>query len=193
MAKTPPKLPPLEPGWRLCEHLKQIAKGDPPAFHLNGGERVPMLTFTAEWVRYQSTPEALVRPETSLYIDTGHNAAVEDLVRTPSAYKEVRRLTAAAALDLGRTGRDVICEGLGLSDDRAVGRDVARGRRLWVTLGAWPWWAIAAAFADGEDGPWDFQQGMPDRWWELPRVVATFEAWRTGSQKPLREHARRAA
>lgn len=54
------------------------------------------------------------------------------------------------------------------SQIRAVRRDIADGRRLWVAAGAWPWWAIARATESRE-----LSGGPPAGWWELRMVGET--------------------
>ena len=64
----------------------------------------------------------------------------------------------------------ILTMGAKAGDTSPTRRYVRRGRHLWVHLAAWPWWPVV----DGGDkvgGP------MPDRWWELPRVVETYATW----------------
>jgi len=66
-----------------------------------------------------------------------------------------------------------------MSGDRAevngnttvTGRRIREGRKLWVQLAAWPWWAVVDACGS-------LAGGMPARWWEMPRVVETYRTWR---------------
>jgi hypothetical protein len=55
-------------------------------------------------------------------------------------------------------------------DTRSTRRRIARGRRLWVRLAAWPWWPVV-------DAGGDVAGGVPRRWWELPRVAETHRTW----------------
>ena len=160
------------------------------------GLPVPVLDFTAERARYIAGPPDIIgiHPAVAAHLD-GERSGAAQIAAKASAWTQLRRLSVAAHRDLGDNPPGEIAEHYGYESEdagRAVRRDVGEGRALLVKLGAWPWWSIAAAWADGDALPADLRGGLPARWWELPRVEATFEAWRTGSQRPLREHARAA-
>jgi hypothetical protein len=55
-------------------------------------------------------------------------------------------------------------------DMRSTRRQIARGRKLWVLLAAWPWWAVV-------DGGEVVAGGMPSAWWTLARIVETYQTW----------------
>jgi len=89
----------------------------------------------------------------------------------------VPRLTwtaeAAAHRDIGGNRLVDIAEHLAYggnesSQIRAVRRDVAKGRRRWVAVGAWPWWAVARATSKP-----DLRGGLPSEWWEIDEVSET--------------------
>lgn len=86
---------------------------------------------------------------------------------------QLARLTAAVYRDIGGYRLIDIAEqiahgGNESSQTRAARRDVANGRRLWIAVGAWPWWAIARA-----TGRPDLKGGLPPRWWEIHEVSDT--------------------
>src|SRR5690606_1129328 len=57
-------------------------------------------------------------------------------------------------------------------DTRVVRRSIASGRKLWVRLAAWPWWAIA-----DEVGEQNLVRELRGPWWKLARVVETYRLW----------------
>lgn len=86
---------------------------------------------------------------------------------------QLARLTAAAYRDIGGNRLIDIAEQLGLggnesSQTRSARRDVADGRRSWVAVGAWPWWAIARA-----TGRPELKGALPPKWWEIQEVSDT--------------------
>ncbi|HEX7630210.1 MAG TPA: hypothetical protein VF431_07695 [Candidatus Methylomirabilis sp.] len=190
-ARTPPRIAPGSELLALIKHMARQGCGR-PVYRALDGIVIPGLRGTAEWHRHSRDPlNYHLRPEVAGYLDTGHPFAAESAMGKPHAIAQLRQLMVAVWKDLGAETADVIYNHLGdTKDDRRAAQDVYRdarkGRSLWVKLGAWPWWPISAAYADGEDGPLGLGRGLPAKWWELPRVIATFEAWRTGSQRPLR-------
>lgn len=197
------------PGDGLLQTIA-TSRGTWASFHALDGLKVPALENSAEWTRHRMNPCAFLKPEVVKYIDTGHPIVAEELLRArlgsktrePHAFTQLRNLTAAVWLDVGAAAVDDLRARLrpdlaSIHDQRqgnkAVYRYAREGRTLWVKLGAWPWWAIAAAWADdGESPPPTNWERLPEEWWRLPRVLACFEAWRTASHRPLHEHDRRA-
>lgn len=96
-------------------------------------------------------PPVGIRVDVASHLDAERDAAkrVEASMRSRL---QLARLTAAAYRDIG--GNRLI--------------DIADGRRLWVAVGAWPWWAIARA-----TGRRDLSGGLPSGWWELQIVGQT--------------------
>jgi hypothetical protein len=190
----PPNLPP--PGPDLWERIDRIHRHDRrPVLWAADGLPVPVLDWTAEWAFYDlhEPQQAGILPAVAAHLDGGRDGPSR-VERSARSRVQLRRLTLAAYRDIGNEQRAAIASQFGWPDDlgglNAVRRDAAAGRALWTRLGAWPWWAIAAAWADGDALPPDLAGGLPGAWWRLPRVIATFDAWASGSQRPLREHDR---
>lgn len=162
----PPPSPKL---WALIEHA---ALGQ-PVYRVADGLPVPRLTWTAEATRYNRRPESVgIRADVASHLDAERDGARRVEASTRSRL-QVARLTAAAYRDIGGNRLVDIAEHLGYggnqsSEIRAVRRDIADGRRLWVAAGAWPWWAIARA-----TGRRDLSGGLPSGWWELQIVGLT--------------------
>jgi hypothetical protein len=189
-AKTLPPRP-----RHLWARIERAAAAGAPAFTIDDGLKVPALRFTAEWHRYDEAPTSQgIRLDVAALLD-GERLGAERVTAKRTNRSQVRKLTAAAYRDLGANSLvdvgDHYHEGT-IDRDRAARDDVSEGRKLWVAIGAWPWWAIKAAWADGQVGDeprvWNFADGLPAEWWRLSRVQATYEAWLTGSQVPLRRH-----
>ncbi len=184
------------PSGRLVAQLAGLGR-DRPVYRL-GRAAVPILTWTAEATLYQLDPRSVLKRPTALYLSTdtiASNLAAEEVAKSSHAAAEVRSLDAAVARDLaGQSEAALRAARLGPTDysdqdaERMDRRDVARGRRLWAAIGAWPWWTLAR-----EAGSIKALAGkLPEQWWESPGVIATYRAWATGSQRPLHEHDRRA-
>jgi hypothetical protein len=133
--------------------------------------------------------EPLLRPRVARSLDHPESGAREiDFNR--DELSELKALAAAALHDVAGRSQAAVQEWLSpeisnqrqcgimagvpadshQGDTRSTRRRIERGRRLWVRLAAWPWWAVVDA---GED----VAGGMPRRWWELPRVVDTHRVW----------------
>ncbi len=154
-----------------------------PVYHLGRAHGVvPALKWTAEWARHHSDPGALLHLPAAACLDGGaaNNAAAELLHASPRALTQFRRLVATTATDIGGAGRRAIAVTLHGDEEsvRQADRDREVGRELWIGLGAWPWWAIAAAYIDNDEplAP-GLKGGLPNKWWELPRVEQTLAAW----------------
>ena len=59
-------------------------------------------------------------------------------------------------------------------ETRVIRGRTATGRRLWASLGAWPWWPLAGGLA-GVD---ELKGGLPREWWKRSDVIDTWNAWR---------------
>jgi hypothetical protein len=133
--------------------------------------------------------EPFLRPRVARWLDHPESGASEiDFNR--NELTELKALAAAALIDVAGLSQAAIQEWLrpetsnerrpGImagvpaeshqGDTRSTGRRIERGRRLWIRLAAWPWWAVVDA---GED----VAGGMPRRWWGLPRVIETHRTW----------------
>ncbi|MEZ5078444.1 MAG: hypothetical protein R2725_13495 [Solirubrobacterales bacterium] len=187
-----------EPGITLAREIQRIGKSKHrPIYHLLFGLKVPVHVMgSGTWERHRFLEEPMARrtstygpPEFRAYIDTGHPANEYLCSKSKAAMVRLRQLTAAAAFDVACEDKDLL-EDLLEGTRTDIDRDIRNGRALGVQLGAWPWWPICAARFDGGEEPWNFarERGLPDQWTELPRVVATYWAWRTGSSAPLRRH-----
>lgn len=187
--------PTFRPGSDLLEKIA-TERGTWAVFHALDGLSVPALENTAEWHRHRRNPWAFLKSATAEYLDTGHPITGERVLQKPHAFAQMRDLTAAAWLDIGGAAIDDLRihmrPDLASMHDRREGNKVVnsyarRGRRLWVKLGAWPWWPIASAWADGgKHPPLSNWEKLPSEWWRLPRVVKCWHAWATASQAPLR-------
>lgn len=171
---APQSCPPPGSGlWALIECTAR----DRPAYRIADGLPVPRLTWTAEAHHYDIEPESVgIRADVASHLDSERGGArkVESSVRSRL---QLARLTAAAYRDIGGNRIVDIAEHLDYggnqsSQVRAVRRDVADGRRLWVSAGAWPWWAIARGTRNCSlDGR------LPAKWWEIQEVGDALAAW----------------
>jgi Integrase core domain len=106
--------------------------------------------WTAEATYYDIEPESVgIRADVAAHLD-GERAGAQRVSASMRSRLELARLTAAAYRDIGGNRLIDIAEQLGLggnesSQTRSARRDVADGRRSWVAVRAWPWWAIARA------------------------------------------------
>ena len=150
--------PTLRPGPGLLEEIA-AKRGTWAVFNAFDELRVPALQNTAEWHLHRRNPCAFLKPTTAEYLDTGHPITCGRLLQKPHARAQMRDLTAAAWLDIGEAATDDlrahIRPDLASVHDRregnkAINHYARKGRRLWVKLGAWPWWPIASAWADRE-------------------------------------------
>lgn len=152
----PPPGPTL---WSLIESTSR----NRPAYRVADGLPIPRLGWTAEASHYDIAPESVgIRADVAAHLDSERSGAtrVEASMRSRL---QLARLTAAVYRDIGDRHMHEIAEHLSYggnqsSQERAVRRDVAIGRRLWIAAGAWPWWAIARA-----TGSPDLAGGLPSR------------------------------
>lgn len=173
--------------WALID---REASGGAPALRVHNALPVPVLPFTAEWQRFDRAPAGQgIRPAVARYLAAERRGA-EAVSRSAAAQAQLRHLSVAAFRDIGGWSEGEVAAAYS-KPARVARRDASIGRQLWVALGAWPWWPIAAGFADrGEGAPrWDFSRGLPIDWWRLPRVVAALAAWAAGTVP--RSHNRR--
>jgi hypothetical protein len=162
-----------------------------------GGYRV----IPNELYEFQRAPEAILHSGVAAWLEQPLAQRSRQLGQHDIA--QLRRLTVAAVRDISgltkggaeewiavespisnRRRRELMA---GARDSHLVDRDGEKvrcreGRKLWVELAAWPWWAIV-----DELGPVGLRGGMPDRWWKLPRVIETFDSWaRSGADDSTR-------
>jgi hypothetical protein len=150
------------------------------------GDAIPALRFTVGWARHNSRSPSPVLPSTALWLGgVSHVLVQEEIAKSERERKDQEGLLAAALRDLAGKTQSDLEEANPEDHPRTIERAVARGRDLCVKLGAWPWWPLEEGWADFKDGKWEFRRGVPANWHECPRVVATFEAWATGSQAAL--------
>jgi hypothetical protein len=169
---TPQSCPPA--GHELWALIERTARGGAPVFTVHDGLKVPALKLSAEWHLYELHPEGQgIKAAVAEHLDGERNAAAR-VSAGPQSAAQLRRLSMAAFMDLGGNKQEDVGDHYGASNAR---RDISIGRRLWVKIGAWPWWAIAAAHVDGHEEEWDFGRGLPADWHALPRAVETFHRW----------------
>jgi hypothetical protein len=162
----PPPGPKL---WSLIE----VAARSQPVYRVADGLPIPQLTWTAEATRYDIEPESVgIRADVAAHLD-GERAGAQRVAASMRSRLQLARLTAAAYRDMGGNRLVDIAEHLAYggnesSQIRAVRRDVADGRRRWVAVGAWPWWAVARATKKS-----DLRGGLPSKWWEIHEVGET--------------------
>lgn len=148
-----------------------------PIYRIADGLRIPCLRWTAEAAHYAKSPESVgIRAEVAAHLDE-EKAGAARVEASKRSRLQLARLTAAAHRDIGGGDTAGIAEYLGYSGDqssrlRAVRRDAAGGRQLWVAVGAWPWWAVARATERH-----DLAGGVPVDWWKLPEVNETLTVW----------------
>jgi hypothetical protein len=127
----------------------------------------------------------LLRPRGSIWIQGGDTDDVAQRVLQPQLDRDdkaqLRRLGAAVFHDIGGWPKEAVQERVGTSGSmhhtRLISRYIQEGRDLWWRLGAWPWWAIRDEVGNESLGSaLDGKLGQP--WWELDRVISTYEAWR---------------
>lgn len=164
---TPQTCPPPGPKlWSLIE----VATRNRPVYRVADGILVPRLTWTAEATLYDIEPESVgIRADVAAHLD-GERAGAQRASSSTRSCLQLARLTAAAYRDIGGNRLIDIAEQLGLggnesSQTRSARRDVADGRRRWVAVGAWPWWAIARA-----TGRPELKGALPPKWWEIQEV-----------------------
>lgn len=160
------------PGPEIWALIEQAALRR-PVYRAADGLPVPRLTWTAEAHHYDREPESVgIRADVASHLDAERDGA-KRVEASKRSRLQLARLTAAAYRDVGGSCAVDIAEhlcygGNQSSQIRAVRRDAAEGRRLWVAAGAWPWWAIARA-----TGGRHLSGGLPSQWWELPAVSET--------------------
>jgi hypothetical protein len=112
-----------------------------------------------------------IDPDVLLALRTADPYAIKRVCENSDNLARFRDLAAAALRDVcdwPYDGTDYsICGYLGYGDRNTATRCITRGRKLWATLAAWPWWALNPTGGR-----------LPNEWWALPRVVETFAAWR---------------
>jgi hypothetical protein len=140
---------------------------------------------------YRRAPQGVLRLRVAAWLDQPDAQGTRSHFLDTDDLAQLKALAAAALRDVAGLPEAAVREWIGLptgsatrrvaimsgvpsedhqGDTRSTRRQIARGRRLWVRLAAWPWWAAVDA---GED----VAAGMPRRWWELPRVVETHRTW----------------
>lgn len=146
-----------------------------PENRLHRRLQVPRLEFATPGAK--SLPEArlAVHEDALLALETGHEIAFRRAYANSTSNAQLRSLVAAALRDIyddpldSREHDMTVCGLLGFSNERTASDSILRGRKLWVLLAAWPWWAL------------DYKGGrLPKNWRTLPRVAEAFAMWRSG-------------
>jgi len=190
---------PVPPGPSLLSSF--IERGRPvyrpaPGVAVPRLERVPapeeFLVVPNELHRYRRAPEVVLRFRVASWLDQWEAQGSRAHALDADDLAQLRALAASALHDVAGLKQSAVKEWIGpptvdgrrrtailsgvpstvhQGGTRSTGRQIARGRRLWVQLAAWPWWAIFDARGTVA-GP------LPTRWWEIPRVVETYRTWR---------------
>ena len=116
----------------------------------------------------------VVSDRLAIALETEHPLAIDGLSKHDRS--QCNDLYMAALYDLlGLTANDLTgpqpSAGRGYADESAARRSVRRGRRLWRSLGGWPWFH----FPTGPTPPVD--------WWSqgpAPQIAKAFAVWQTG-------------
>lgn len=158
-------------------------------------EQVPapegFLVIPNELHRYRRAPEAVLRFRVASWLDQldAQGGRAHALDRDDRA--QIRKLAGAALHDVAGLSQPQVMEWTNMppidnerrralmsgaptevnGDTTVTQRRIREGRKLWVQLAAWPWWAVVDA---GET----LTGGLPARWWEMSRVVETYRTWR---------------
>jgi hypothetical protein len=183
----------------LWERIDRQRRRGRPVLRAADGLPVPLLTYTGTWHIYDRDGPAAaatehyrrgLRPDVAAHLEANRDGAAR-VGKSPHARVQLARLTTAAYRDIGGHSRRELAEHSGWDANDpgyqfhldALRADTRIGRQLWAAIGVWPWWPLAR-----EVGGVDQLRGrLPREWWEMPAVVATFEAWAADSQRPLRD------
>ncbi len=144
-----------------------------PAFQIVDGLRVPALTQTPQWHAFDREPAACgIKPQVAAHLEGERDGAAR-VASSDHAQIQLARLSVAVHRDIGQNRYDDIAEHYGyiagvepLSAARTLRDDIAKGRRLWAAIGAWPWQPLG--FSEGK---------FPPEWWRLPAVERALAAW----------------
>jgi hypothetical protein len=155
--------------------------------------QVPVLRRDGTYAIAQPAEDALnargrpwLLPELAMALDHLSEESASALLKNEDAKAQARWLIAAAYRDILRLRpwvedggswehdptQDSIASVLGYGSRDTARKAVRRGRDLWPRLAAWPWWPLRAG------GYWPGRGPLPDPWWTLPLVAASFDAWR---------------
>jgi hypothetical protein len=131
-------------------------------------------------------PYDFEKPRAAMFLEKKMQTALDRL--QPHDWAMLRHLGAAVRYDLYGIGWDELARGYWVAGDTRPGksgdpegaarREVRLGRKVWVTLDAWPW-------------AWWPPKGRPPDGWRKhgadPRLAAAFEAWARGAPFVLPE------
>jgi hypothetical protein len=164
-AKTTPNLL-IEPGARLLDAIADRSRAGCPAWRVQS-LRVPRTPFSAgDRPGYVVPAQTVGIPIMPGIRDAVTAALVEGLLwpyeLKPHESAQLRRFYAAAVADLADIRREERDTRVQTSRDR----DIRDGRRLWATVGAWPWSLF------GPDGHLE----SPD-WTTHDHVVRAWRQW----------------
>jgi hypothetical protein len=138
---------------------------------------------------FRRAPEAVLQPRVGAWLDQPDAQAARRHELDRRDLAQLSALAAAALHDIAGLSQRAVTEWFSPTitwerrralmrgedachgDTRTTRRRIARGRKLWVQLAGWPWWPI-----DDSNGG-DALSRLPKRWWELPRVVETYDTW----------------